>query len=550
VGDYTLKVKTLLAGDTNPSNDEKTKDILVGESHHLPPGTYVIDETEKADTIITITVSNETNVFISLSSRMPGDLPSPYVPTGPCVDISVDDEDNVVWPIYIQIFYTEDDCAKWDLTEDQIKGMFYWNGHQWKLYDETGVDTHDITIGNKSYAGYVWAYAYKGQLSPKVPGGTDITPPTTWYTPKTKHFSPGSLITIHGRDDGVWYKIYYRIDDGDIHVGKENRDVYAHAPMEGIHKLEYWGVDAWGNVEQHHTVTFRVSYRYPQTRIAFEGYHEFVDTHWEIAPDTLVFFEVDDGGRGLQGTYYKIDSGEWKLFTAPFTLSEAEHWVYYYSIDSYGCREDTVASYVVVKSTNQAPTTTCTLNPSMPNGNNGWYRNEVTVTLTAKDPEEDDVTIYYKIDGDEWGIYTEPFIVGDGIHKVYYHAIDNHGNEEGIKAKELKIDIYAPKISVNRPSNALYIFDREILPLPGDKPVIIGKITIDATIEDTATSGIDNVFLYMDDGLKKTFDGNIEYTLDETLFGLHTMKIVAYDVAGNEAKNEMDIIIYNINLRG
>jgi len=70
------------------------------------------------------------------------------------------------------------------------------------------------------------------------------------------------------------------------------------------------------------------------------------------------------------------------------------------------------------------------------------------------------------------------------------------------------------------------------------------------SIEDTATSGIDNVFLYMDDGLKKTFDGNIEYTLDETLFGLHTMKIVAYDVAGNEAKNEMDIIIYNINLRG
>ncbi len=136
------------------------------------------------------------------------------------------------------------------------------------------------------------------------------------------------------------------------------------------------------------------------------------------------------------------------------------------------------------------------------------------------------------------------------MHTVSYYAIDEYGNHEETKTKEIKIDIYAPEISINRPSNALYIFDREIIPLAEGKTVIIGKITIDATVEDTATSGIDNVFLYMDDGLEKTFDGNIEYTLDETLFGLHTMKIVAYDVAGNEAKNEMDIIIYNINLRG
>jgi len=117
-------------------------------------------------------------------------------------------------------------------------------------------------------------------------------------------------------------------------------------------------------------------------------------------------------------------------------------------------------------------------------------------------------------------------------------------------AKEVRIDLYAPEISISRPTNHLYIFDREILPLPEGKIIILGKITIEAVVEDTATSGIDNVFLYLDTEPKETFDGNVQYTLDETLFGTHTIEIIAYDIAGNEARKEMNIIIYNINLRG
>jgi hypothetical protein len=40
----------------------------------------------------------------------------------------------------------------------------------------------------------------------------------------------------------------------------------------------------------------------------------------------------------------------------------------------------------------------------------------------------------------------------------------------------------------------------------------------------------------------------VEYTLDEMLIGDHTIKIVAYDKAGNETVKEIKAAIYNINL--
>jgi len=194
--------------------------------------------------------------------------------------------------------------------------------------------------------------------------------------------------------------------------------------------------------------------------------------------------------------------------------------------------------------TSNPPETSIILDPAVPDGNNGWYISNVGVSFVASDGDSNHVTTYYSIDGKEWQQYTHPLTLGDGVHIIKYYSIDENGNKEAVKTKEIKVDIYAPVITVEKPKNYLYIFDREIIPLR--KPVIIGSITIKASIEDPATSGIDKSTLYIDGTPRQTFESSIEWQWNEFSFGYHTIEIKAMDKAGNEAREEMEALFFNL----
>ena len=57
-----------------------------------------------------------------------------------------------------------------------------------------------------------------------------------------------------------------------------------------------------------------------------------------------------------------------------------------------------VAPSVVADDTTP-PVTTISLNPPAPNGDNGWYVTNITVTLNATDDESGVKVTYYAIDG-------------------------------------------------------------------------------------------------------------------------------------------------------
>jgi hypothetical protein len=90
-----------------------------------------------------------------------------------------------------------------------------------------------------------------------------------------------------------------------------------------------------------------------------------------------------------------------------------------------------------------APTTTATLNPAAPNGQDGWYVSPVTVTLTADDGLNGsgvDKT-EYRVDGGAWQTYSAPFSVGsDGSHTVGFRSTDKAGNVEAEKTTTFKVD--------------------------------------------------------------------------------------------------------------
>jgi hypothetical protein len=74
------------------------------------------------------------------------------------------------------------------------------------------------------------------------------------------------------------------------------------------------------------------------------------------------------------------------------------------------------------------PLTTCSLTGDM---ESGIFVSNVTVTLTAVDNGSGVQYTKYKLDADEWMIYTEPFMVtDDGNHTLRFYSADRSGNIE------------------------------------------------------------------------------------------------------------------------
>ena len=129
------------------------------------------------------------------------------------------------------------------------------------------------------------------------------------------------------------------------------------------------------------------------------------------------------------------------------------------------------------------PVTTCTLNPSEPNGDNGWYVSDVEVTLNATDDISGVNVTQFRVDYGSTQTYTKPFnITVDGTHTVEYRSIDYAGNVEDWKSVEFKIDQTKPYIDLwwESPDNVHVIFTANC---------------------DDASSGIDRVEFYLNDEL-------------------------------------------------
>ena len=107
------------------------------------------------------------------------------------------------------------------------------------------------------------------------------------------------------------------------------------------------------------------------------------------------------------------------------------------------------------------PETKCTLSPSSPNGEYGWYVTPVTVTLESTDDSSDIEWINYSIDSGSWQIYSGSevsfTVSNDGVHYITYYAKDKAGNEENQKISDLfKIDQTNPSASLSINNGAEY----------------------------------------------------------------------------------------------
>ncbi|WP_327046742.1 PQQ-dependent sugar dehydrogenase [Microbispora sp. NBC_01189] len=91
------------------------------------------------------------------------------------------------------------------------------------------------------------------------------------------------------------------------------------------------------------------------------------------------------------------------------------------------------------------PTVTATLNPAQPTGGNGWYKGNVTLTVTATDNGTVASRQYSVNDGATWlNANNAVTLSTEGVTEVRYRATDSAGNVSQIGTVTVKIDKTAP----------------------------------------------------------------------------------------------------------
>jgi hypothetical protein len=259
---------------------------------------------------------------------------------------------------------------------------------------------------------------------------------------------------------------------------------------------------------------------------------------WDISPDYLYTINTSTGEAtpvgplGINLNYAQagdIDKDEDILYLDAFTLSPSYgRFLYECNLETGECTligtlgDIDYTTWAISYELNmEPPVTIASFDPPYPDGCNGWYLSNVTVTLNATD-NTGVIDTFYRIDGGEWEIYDFPFNISEeGEHTIEYYSYDYVGNIEDVKSSTIDIDKTLSELEVEWETYK-------------EGWNWFCKFTCYAV--DT-TSGMDRIEMYINDELHETitypgpvYDFIIKWISE---YKNAVFKFIAFDIAGN-----------------
>ena len=253
-------------------------------------------------------------------------------------------------------------------------------------------------------------------------------------------------------------------------------------------------------------------------------------------------------------TKYCLDGEAWYEYRAALHVrKEGEHIIEYYSIDKAGNIERTKSFTFRI---DKSPPDVTVIYPNGGEIINGT----VNIRWIAVDISDVSISIYYSSDnGTTWHCITQntdndgEYVwdtggVNDGMKYLIKVVAEDEVGHISMDVSDSPFIIYNNYVQigiVHPRSGYLYINDREILPLPFNTTITIGKITLTADVR--CGLPIQKVEFYIDGNLKFS-DENLpyEWLWNEMTYGLHTVTMVAYDVLGTTAIDEIKVWTLNL----
>ena len=178
----------------------------------------------------------------------------------------------------------------------------------------------------------------------------------------------------------------------------------------------------------------------------------------------------------------------------------------------------------------ESPVTAVTVTPIEPNGQNGWYLQPVTVTLTAVDSSTGVDKTEYSLDGGiSWLAYSTPLSFGaDGMYTILYRSKDKAGNIETAHSASLHLDSTGPVISVSGIVYGTISANEVLVPNISMNDILSG---VDAS---KSSAQLDEATYNFGESIPL-------YTLP---LGNHTLVVSSTDLAGNSSSAALNFTTY------
>lgn len=374
-------------------NGDVDFDPWIGKQEEVPAGQddYIVDAKEESGTELIIDTTGSTTVTISSANKTnKGNTSDPYDAGSftasklktlqKTISIEASNQSAITWPVLIKIYYNQTDLDNAGITEDKLVGIFYWNNNLWELVNETGVNTTDISINGRDYAGYLWANLY--HFSEYAPG-SDVTEPVTTdvnVTPSQTNSNP--VLTASITDDTLynWSKITsaeYFIDgygadgtgtamtaqDGSFDSESEmvTATINIAALSDGNHTLSVHGLDEnnnWGNFSNSTFIVDTVgpevtAFNNPSDQQNLSGAFTLnVTVTDSIAGVDTVYFNVSRGGSSVIVAASNTALNYYTGTLDSTLLSEGDNNITVYANDTLNNLNDSVYRTVTIDNTN------------------------------------------------------------------------------------------------------------------------------------------------------------------------------------------------------